>query len=288
MVCPSKEGGSVHVGLKINQEHLAWSELVARVQFAEELGFRNAWIFDHFKAQTGDPAGPCLESWSLLAGLAAVTRSIRLGALATGVMWRRASVFAAQAVTIDHISVGRLEIALGAAWDVEQHRVLGVPFPSTDDRVRRLGETVDVIRLLMTTDRATYHGEHFELENATYRPRPVQRPHPPIWIAAGGDRLMVPLAARQADVWHCFEEIDQLARKVEIFNKHARAAGRDPETIGRAANLDISASDDEIMRTADQLHDLGFSDAVVPWPASGARRVEEFAGRLLPTVIAIG
>jgi alkanesulfonate monooxygenase SsuD/methylene tetrahydromethanopterin reductase-like flavin-dependent oxidoreductase (luciferase family) len=140
----------------------------------------------------------------------------------------------------------------------------------------------------MTTDSATYHGEQFELDNATYRPRPVQRPHPPIWIAAGGDRLMVPLAARQADVWHCFEGIDQLARKVEVFNEHARAAGRDPEMIGRAANLDISVSDDEIIRTADQLHDLGFSDVVVPWPASGAQRVEEFASRLLPAVTDIG
>jgi alkanesulfonate monooxygenase SsuD/methylene tetrahydromethanopterin reductase-like flavin-dependent oxidoreductase (luciferase family) len=278
----------VHVGLKINQEHLDWSELMLRVQLAEELGFRNAWIFDHFKAQTGDRGGPCMESWSLLAGLAAVTRSIRLGALATGVMWRHASVFAAQAVTIDHISVGRLEIALGAAWDVEQHRALGVPFPSTRDRARRLDETVDVIRLLMTTDAATHHGDQFVLENATYHPRPVQRPHPPIWIAAGGDRLMVPLAARQADVWHCFEKIDQLPRKVEVFNEHARAAGRDPETIGRAANLDVSVSDDEIMRTADRLHDLGFSDVVVPWPASGARRVEKLASRVLPTVTEIG
>jgi alkanesulfonate monooxygenase SsuD/methylene tetrahydromethanopterin reductase-like flavin-dependent oxidoreductase (luciferase family) len=285
MAFSSKQGGSVHVGLKINQEHLDWWELVSRVQVAEELGFHNAWIFDHFKAQTGHGAGPCLESWSLLAGLAAVTRSIRLGALATGVMWRHASVLAAQAVTIDHISVGRLEIALGAAWDLEQHRALGVPFPPIRDRVRRLGETVDVIRLLMTTDSATYHGEQFELESATYRPRPVQRPHPPIWIAAGGDRLMVPLAARQADVWHCFEEIDQLARKVEVFNEHARAAGRDPDKIGRAANLDISVSDDEIIWMADRLRDLGFSDIVVPWPASGERRVEEFASRLLPNVI---
>jgi alkanesulfonate monooxygenase SsuD/methylene tetrahydromethanopterin reductase-like flavin-dependent oxidoreductase (luciferase family) len=274
----------MRVGLKVNQEHLEWSELVSRVQFAEELGFRNAWIFDHFKAQTDGPNASCMEAWSLLAGLAAVTRSIRLGALATGVMWRYPAVFAAQAVTVDQMSSGRLEIALGAAWDIEQHRALGVPFPPIRDRARRLEETVDVLVLLMTTDAVTYHGEQFELDNATYYPRPIQRPHPPIWIAAGGERLMIPLAARKADVWHCFEDVAELPGRVEVFNRDAEAAGRDPATIGRAANLDISASDDEIMRMADRLHGLGFSDLVVPWPKSGARRVEEFGHRLLPNV----
>jgi alkanesulfonate monooxygenase SsuD/methylene tetrahydromethanopterin reductase-like flavin-dependent oxidoreductase (luciferase family) len=271
----------VQFGLKVNQHQLTWSELSSRVRLAEDLGFDGAWIFDHFRAQAGDPLGPCMEAWSLLAALAAVTERIRLGALATGVMWRHPSVLAAQAVTIDQVSAGRLEIAMGAAWDQQQHRALGVPFPAIRERAERLEEAAQLMRLLMTADDVDFEGRHFRLAGATYRPRPSQKPHPPIWIAAGGEQLMIPVAARQADVWHCFHELDELPRKIAVFEENVERGGRDPASIRRAANLDISIPPVEYEAHVERLRELGFSEFIVPWPASGRGRIEEFAEHLM-------
>src|SRR5881398_472781 len=106
----------MRIGLDVAQHQLLWPELAARVQFAEHAGFDGAWVFDHFKPLYGNPNGPCMEGWTLGAGLAAQTSRIRLGVLVTGVTYRHPSILAAEAVTIDHISKGRLEIGMGAAW----------------------------------------------------------------------------------------------------------------------------------------------------------------------------
>jgi F420-dependent oxidoreductase-like protein len=267
----------VRLGLKVNQHQLEWTELLDRVRLAEALGFDGAWIFDHFKAMEGDPTGPCMEAWTLLSALAASTERIRLGALATGVMFRHPSVLAAEAVTVDRISSGRLELAMGAAWHEGEHRELGIDFPGARERTERLEEAVRVMRLLMTEDAAGFEGRHYRLDGATFRPRPVQQPHPPIWIGAGGDRVMIPLAAREADVWHCFSELEELPAKVRIFEEHAEKAGRDPSAITRAADLPIAEDPwDAVVERAETLRDLGFSYLVVPWPAEGQARVEEF------------
>jgi F420-dependent oxidoreductase-like protein len=272
----------MRVGLKVNQQHLAWSELRARVRFAEDAGFDGAWLFDHFKPTDGDPLGPCLEGWTLLAGLAASTDRIRLGVMVTGITYRHPSILGAQAVTVDHVSGGRLELALGSAWFEQEHRELGIGFPGTSERIERLEEGVQVIRSLMTEDAARVEGRYYRLEGATYRPRPVQRPHPPIWIGAGGERLMIPLATRVADVWHCFEELEDLPRKIRIFEEHAERAGRDPTSILRAANLSIDGPREDVVDRAAALRDLGFGYVVVPWPSGGRETVDHFVREVMP------
>jgi F420-dependent oxidoreductase-like protein len=272
----------VRVGLKINQQHLGWAELSERFSYAEALGFDGAWLFDHFKAGDGDSAGPCMEGWTLLSALAAITERIRLGVMVTGVTYRHPSILAAQAVTVDQVSAGRLELALGAAWHEEEHRELGLAFPGTRERVERLDEAVQVIRRLMTEDAVRFDGRHYQLRGATYRPRPVQQPHPPIWIGAGGEGLMIPIAARLADVWHCFEDFEVLPRKVRVFDDHAARAGRDPASILRAANLSIAEPWDEVLARGEALRELGFGYLVVFWPNEGRRRLDGFVRSVLP------
>src|SRR3954447_9687100 len=112
-------------GLDIAQQRMTWSENVARVRFAETLGFGGVWGFDHFQPMYGDGPGECFEGMTTLAGLAGLTSTIRLGLLVTGMTYRHASVFTAQAITIDHISGGRLDLSLGAAWFDAEHHELG-------------------------------------------------------------------------------------------------------------------------------------------------------------------
>jgi F420-dependent oxidoreductase-like protein len=269
-------------GLDVAQHQLTWTDLHARVQLAEDAGFTGVWLFDHFKALYGDPQGPCLEGWTLLGALAASTRRVRLGTLVTGITYRHPAILATQAVTVDHVSNGRLELAVGAAWHAGEHRELGLDFPSRGERIDRLEEAVEVMRLLMTTDGATFHGRHYRLEAATYRPRPVQQPHPPLWIGASGTRRMLPLAARVADVWHTFGEPDELAAKARLLDEHAERAGRDPAAIRRATDVSLSQPLDAIRRDVEARLELGFDYLIVGWPSEGQERVESFVAEVMP------
>jgi hypothetical protein len=138
------------------------------------------------------------------------------------------------------------------------------------------------MRSLMTEDGVTFDGRHYRLQNATYHPRPVQRPHPPIWIGARGERRTIPVAARQADVWHVDGSVEGLRRRARLFDRAAEEAGRDPGSIVRASSLSISEGWDEVRERADAVRDLGFSYLVVSWPTEGRARLEEFVDRVLP------
>ncbi|MDQ6709232.1 MAG: TIGR03560 family F420-dependent LLM class oxidoreductase [Candidatus Dormibacteraeota bacterium] len=273
-------------GLDVAQHQLSWSQLLERVQFAEEVGFDGAWVFDHFKPLYGDPAGPCLEGWTLLAALAARTSRIRLGTLVTGMTYRHPSVLATEAVTVDQISNGRLELGLGAAWNEPEHREFGIPFPGIKERAERLEEGIEVIRTLMTKDRASFKGRHYQLDAATYRPRPVQQLHPPIWIGASGEQLMLPVVARQADAWHAFGSADSMTRKSHLLDTYAREAGRDPKRILRSSSLSISEPLDQARRKAERLREAGFGYLVVSWPDEGRRKVQEFVKSVMSVVAA--
>lgn len=275
----------MRIGLDVAQHQLAWPELVERVIFGEQAGFDGAWVFDHFTPLYGDRNGPCLEAWTLLAGLAARTSRIRLGVLVTGITYRHPSVLATEAITLDHISNGRLEIGLGAAWHQPEHEQLGIPFPPIKERAERLEEAVQVIRLLMTKDRARFAGRYYQLDDASYHPKPVQKPHPPIWIGAGGEQLMLPIVARQADAWHAFGSQETLAAKSRLLDQLAEKAGRDPKKILRSASLSLSRPWDQVRRRATNLRQAGFGYLVAEWPSEGKGRLEEFVANVMPELV---
>jgi probable F420-dependent oxidoreductase len=271
----------VRFGLDLAQQRLTWSDLVDRARLADELGFDGIWGFDHFQPMYGEGPGPCFEGMTVLAGLAALTQRVRLGLLVTGITYRHPSVLAAEAVTVDHISSGRLNLALGAAWFGEEHQRLGIPFPPTGERVSRLEEAVAVIRLLLTTDEATYTGRFYTLDRATLRPRPVQQPLPPVWIGASGPR-MLGVAARYADTWHAFGTPEQLADSSAHLDRLASQAGRDPASISRAGSLSLSEPLAEVAAKVRQWEQAGFDYLVCGWPSEGHDRVAEFGRRILP------
>ncbi|MGH9222941.1 MAG: TIGR03560 family F420-dependent LLM class oxidoreductase [Acidimicrobiales bacterium] len=272
----------MRIDLGLDQHQLAWPDLQKRATFAEDAGFDGIWVFDHFKALYGPPEGPCFEAWTLLAGLAAVTTRVRLGPLVTGVTYRHPSVLAAEVVTVDHLSGGRVELAMGAAWFRQEHEELGIDFPPPGERIARLDEALHVMTTLMSEKDASFDGRYYRLQNATYRPLPVQRPHPPIWVGGGGERRLLPVAARQADVWHGFGTVAELARKSKLLDRLAAEAGREPSAIRRSTTLSLSEPWDEVLRTAEGHLGNGFTTLIADWPSEGWPRVEDFVERMLP------
>lgn len=272
-------------GLDVSQHQLSWEQLLARARYAEESGFDGAWAFDHFRPLYGERDGPCLDGWTALAALAAATTRIRLGALVTGITYHHPSMLAMRAASVDHISNGRLEFGVGAAWNRPEHRQFGFDFPPIRERAERLEEAIEIFRLLMTRDRAHFSGKHYRLERASYRPRPVQKPHPPIWIGASGERVMLPLVARQADVWHDFGPASELRRKMALLDELAGRAKRDPKSIRRSSSLSLSKSWDRVRRDIESYAELGFEYLVVSYPSEGQARLEEFVGTVMPAYV---
>ncbi len=268
-------------GIDVAQQRVSWDELVRRVRFAEDLGFDGAWGFDHFQPMFGDGPGETFEGMTTLAALSGVTSRIRLGLLVTGVTYRHPSVLAAQAVTIDHASHGRLELALGAAWFDKEHRELGIPFPPTADRFDLLEDTLEIVTRLFSGEVVSYEGRRISLQEASLRPRPVQLPHPPIWVGGTGPTRTLPLAARYADVWHAFGTPNSLREAGALLDRLAAEAGRDPSSIVRAGSL--SLDDLEVaQRHASKWRDAGFDYLVCGWPGSGESQVEAFVKDVLP------
>jgi alkanesulfonate monooxygenase SsuD/methylene tetrahydromethanopterin reductase-like flavin-dependent oxidoreductase (luciferase family) len=230
----------------------------------------------------GSGPGNCFEGMTTLAALASATTNVRLGLLVTGVTYRHPSLFATQAVTIDHASHGRLELAIGAAWFEAEHDALGFTFPRTGERFDLLEETLEVTTRLMTGETVSFEGRHVQLRDAQVRPLPVQQPHPPIWIGGGGQRRTLPIAAKWADVWHCFGGPEQMAMLSHRLDELATKAGRDPASILRAASLSLSEPIDEIRRNVDAMREVGMGYLVCGWPGEGRARVEEFATQVMP------
>ena len=271
----------MRIGLDVAAQRMPFAEVVDRTRFAEGLGFDGVWGFDHFQPMYGDGPGEAFDGVTTLAALAGQTSRIRLGLLVAGVTYRHPSVFASQMVTIDHASHGRLEMSLGAAWFDKEHTELGIPFPSTDQRFDRLEDALEICQRLMTGEEVSYDGKQVSLQHAVLLPKPVQSPHPPIWIGGNGPKRTLPLVAKYADVWHAFGTPNSLAESSARVDELAVAAGREPSAILRAGSLSLDDLD-TARKHAAKWRDAGFGYLVCGWPGAGASQVEAFAREVMP------
>ena len=276
----------MRIGLEASQQRMSWEELVRRVRVAEDAGFDGWWGFDHFQPMYGEGPGECFEGYATIAALTGLTSRIRLGLLVTGVTYRHPSILATEAITIDHASKGRLELSLGSAWFDGEHRALGIDFPGTGARLDMLEEALTILDGLMTTDGFTFEGKHWQLQDATVHPRPIQQPRIPLWVAATGEKRGLPIAARFADAWHSFGGPDVMGPRSELLSRMAEDAGRDPAAILRSATLDLSRPWDQVKATAEAYRELGFGYLICGWPSEGEAHLEHFAEHLLPELTA--
>lgn len=213
-------------GVQTVPQNVAWRELREIWRFLDGAGFDSAWTFDHFYPIFSDPKGPCLEGWIALAGLLESTSRIRGGVLVTGNTYRHPALLANMAATLDHVSGGRLNLGIGAAWFEMEHQAYGIAFPPVGERIARLDEACEIIRSLFTCEETTFIGRYYMLKDARCEPKTLQKPHPPIMIGGGGEKKTLRVVAKHADMWNWFGSVESLGAKIEILKGHCRDVGR--------------------------------------------------------------
>jgi F420-dependent oxidoreductase-like protein len=282
-------------GLFLGQGGKDWGAILEGFQMADELGYDYAWLVDHFVDTDGDLEKPCMEAWTLLAGIAALTSRVRLGVLVTGNTYRHPSLLAKEAVTVDHISGGRLILGVGAGWHEPEHRMYGLPFPTSRERVDRFEEAVRMMDMLMSQERTTFEGRYYRLDAAPFQPKPVQRPRIPLLIAAHRPR-MLRLAARYADMWDTFPVIpkaategleEDMAERSRAFEGYCREAGRDPRDIRRSTwtGGDALESEEAFLNFVNTYRPLGFTDFTTGLPGpQQMSTVHRIATELIPAL----
>ena len=229
----SSQGSPQRIGFGIcTDQNLPWATLLDHWLLFERLGFESAWVCDHFQ-QPSRPAGPYFEGWTLLAALAARTHRIRVGVLVSSNTFRHPALLAKEAVTVDHVSGGRLELGVGSGWYRPEHAAFGLGFPDTGELVDRFEEALVVLDTLLRHDTSSFAGRYYRLTDAPFRPRPIQQPRPPLTIGAHGPR-MLGIAARFADRWNSHGSVEEMRRRNAILDERCTAIDRDPRSILRS------------------------------------------------------
>jgi F420-dependent oxidoreductase-like protein len=232
-------------GIKTAPQYTTYADMLRVWQEADEVPImEHAWLFDHFMPIVGDPTGPCLEGWTLLAAFAALTKRLRVGLMVTGNTYRHPAVLANMAATVDIISNGRLDFGIGAGWNEMEHSAYGIPLYAPGERIRRLGEACEVIRLMWTEKAPSFEGKYYQIKNAYCEPKPVQKPYPPIVIGGSGEQLTLRMVARYADIWNFVGgPVDLFQHKIQVLTEHCNAIGRDPAAIEYSIQMMVNPAD---------------------------------------------
>jgi len=240
--------------------------IVART--ADEAGFDFIAVMDHFFQirAVGAPEREMLEAYTTLGYLAACTSRTKLLTLVTGAVYRDPGILAKIVTTLDVLSGGRAWLGIGAAWNEEESRGLGIPFPPVAERFERLEETLQICLQMWRGDESPYLGQHYRLERPLNSPQALTRPHPPIMIGGGGERKTLRLVARYADACNLFPTPD-LDHKLDVLRGHCDAEGRDYDEITKTCyfRFDVGEKGEKAAEVVDQLGrlaGLGFQAAI--------------------------
>ncbi len=278
----------VRFGFKTPQQHTSYADMLALWQEADTIPvLEHGWLFDHLNpvdtAAAAGPeiVGPCFEAWTLLTALAATTSRVRLGLLTASNTYRDPALHAQIAATADEISNGRIDFGVGAGWTVFEHESRNIPLPPPRERIRRLGEALEMTKRLWTEEAVDFDGEYYKLSGARVSPHPVQKPHIPILVGGSGEQLTLRVVARHADIWNFAGGTpDEFKHKVSVLRRHCEAIGRDFDEIELSAQARANFDDlPDTIRRVQGLIDAGATHMVLimqrPYAPGMATRLAE-------------
>jgi F420-dependent oxidoreductase-like protein len=222
-----------------------WAAMRDLAQWADNGPFESIWVYDHFHTVPVPTDEATHEAWSLMAAFAACTTRVRLGQMCTCMGYRNPAYLAKIAATIDVISGGRVEMGIGGGWYEHEWRAYGYGFPGAGDRLGMLDEGVQIMRQLWTAGTATLHGKHYQVDGAIGRPLPLQDGGIPLWIAGGGEKKTLRIAARYASYTNFDGTPEGFKRKSEILAQHCKDVGTDFDAIIRTANFNVVIGETE-------------------------------------------
>lgn len=221
----------IDFGVMLRQQKIDFSKIREAAELCDQLGFHSIWFYDHILGM-GAIDLDIYEAWTMMSALSTVTSQVRIGTLVLCNSFRQPSLLAKMGATLDVISNGRLEVAVGAGWFEPEYQAYGYDFPDTKTRIEQMKESLKIIRSMWTEEKATFYGKHYHIVDAYCNPKPIQKPHPPIIIGGGGEKYLLRAAAELADEWNCpgTNALDY-DRKLAALKKHCSDIGRDINNI---------------------------------------------------------
>jgi F420-dependent oxidoreductase-like protein len=274
MRASSVEVGGVKIGVQIPD--FTWpggparlgADLATVARVADDAGFEFLAVMDHFFqiGAIGPPEREMLEAYTTLGYFAGCTSRIKLLTLVTGTVYRHPGILAKTVTTLDVLSGGRAWLGIGAAWNEEESRGLGIPFPPVVERFERLEETLQICLQMWRGGQSPYHGQHYQLERPINSPQALSVPHPPILIGGGGERKTLRYVARYAQACNLFPSPD-LPRKLDVLRAHCEAEGRDYDDIMKTCYFIFDVGDKgekagEVVDQLGRLAEMGFQAAI--------------------------
>ena len=222
----------------------SYADVLMLAQHVEQTGWDGFWYADHFMPNSDNTHVPWPEAWVTLAAIGAQVPRLRIGTLVSGNTYRHPAVLAKMAVTLDHITNGRVVLGLGSGWQENEHQQYGIEFGSVGERLRKLDEACELINQLLGNHTTTFNGEFYQLHDATLEPKPIQTPMP-LMIGGGGEKVTLKITAKHATEWNVWGTVETLTHKMSVLDQHCRDLGRDPKTIQRSAVALLFMSEDE-------------------------------------------
>ncbi len=231
----------IRFGFQSGQQNVTWERMCDVWRKIDQWGYDSLWAFDHFyPIFTPDPAGPCMENWTLLAALSQHTRRARIGALVNGNTYRNPCLTAKMAATIDHLCGGRLNLGIGAGWNELEHRSFGIDFKTLGGRLDALDESCRIIKGMFTQERTTFEGKHYQVVDAVCNPKPLQKPHIPFMIGGRGEKRLLKMVAEHADMWNTMHANPaQMKRLIEVIERHGDTVGRNTDEIEKTIMMPL-------------------------------------------------
>ena len=222
-----------------------WDTIIEASARIEKLNYASVSVYDHFHTVPSPTQDPTFECWSLMAALSQVTENVRIGQMCTCNSYRNPAYLTKVASTIDSMSGGRLEFAIGAGWYDQEYKAYGYDYPSAGVRLKMLEEALQIYIAMTTQDKASFEGDYYKIKDAINQPKPLQKPYPPLWVCGGGEKVTLKLLAKYGDYGNWDVDVEGFVHKSKILKTHCEEQNRNYSDIKKTLHTNVIIGNNE-------------------------------------------